>query len=240
MIYRARLWVWIMIIACRLSLVISLWLGRMHFILSQTEFTLLKTLMEHHFESKVGRVMCWTMAHSTKDLAPQFQVSDIDLKLHWPPFEIWELINFKASGQGRKSGCGVKGERGKQIVSLKHQHLQCDQFTLKDGPVLMKTISTEVYLWERMAFFSMGFWVWDLSRDCWENPHKHVLHLVQMKLLLLCFSRASVEKSGTNILSLPHSSSRQLCYFHGTSRSPLFWNSTGWTFLCSCSSQKLN
>eukprot|EP00435_Cladocopium_sp_Y103_P005625 s4365_g1.t2 len=50
---------------------------RMHFILSQTEFTLLKTLMEHHFESKV---------------------SDIDLKLHWPPFEIWELINFKASG----------------------------------------------------------------------------------------------------------------------------------------------
>lgn len=48
---------------------------RMHFILSQTEFTLLKTLMEHHFESKV---------------------SDIDLKLHWPPFEIWELINFKA------------------------------------------------------------------------------------------------------------------------------------------------
>jgi hypothetical protein len=62
-----------------------------------------------------------------------------------------------------------------------------------------------------------------------------------MKLILLCFSgAASVEKGYMNILSLPHGSSRQLCCSHGTSRSPLFWNSTGSTFLFSCSSQKLN
>ena len=62
-----------------------------------------------------------------------------------------------------------------------------------------------------------------------------------MKLILLCFSgAASVEKGYMNILSLPRGSSRQLCCSHGTSRSPLFWNSTGLTFLFSCSSQKLN
>ena len=75
----------------------------------------------------------WPMARKTsKDRAPAFQVSDIDLKLHWPPFEIWELINFKASAGA---------------VSLKkHQHRQCDQFALKNELVLMKRICTELYL----------------------------------------------------------------------------------------------
>jgi hypothetical protein len=94
------------------------------------------------------------MAHGTKDIErpcpPKFQVSDIDLKLHWPPFEIWELINFKASAgaQNAQSGCGVKGERGKQIVSLKKHQIcrQCDQFALKNELVLMKRICIELYL----------------------------------------------------------------------------------------------
>ena len=111
-------WAWIMIIACRMSLVISLWLGRMHFILSQTEFTLLKTLMEHHFESKVGRVMCWTMAHGTKDPAIPGQRYRSQASLA----TVWDMGTHQF--QGLRAGaqeCGVKGERGKQIVSLKKQ-----------------------------------------------------------------------------------------------------------------------
>ena len=74
----------------------------------------------------------WPFWHE-RPCPAKFQVSDIDLKLHWLPFEIWELINFKASS-GAQNGC------------QKHQHRQCDQCALKNELVLMKTISTELYL----------------------------------------------------------------------------------------------